>query len=1596
MSEHPPEPVHERPRAPPRELKPGWRKAGRVLWIVFFSIAGFVVLAVVGALVWLHTGKGAEELGRYVTNEARSAIQGELKVKGIHVGGFLHVCVDGVELSDPDGHRVLTAARACVELKPLQLKAHRVVITSAELDKPWIEIAKAPGSDQTTLQRAIAARHPSASTGPFEWTIDVRALSLEQGAVTVRPQVGEPATFAVEQLALGDAHAFYAKDAASAALKLAAELTAPGRAPIGIDLDASVDGALATGKVALRKLRLRLGASGLVANGSWDLARNAGALAVRELAVLPDDLEQVLPKSKELTKSKEPTKEKELTKGKELTKSKLLTSPVRGEADLKSDGKTAQLDLRLDAGGGKLHAVGTATLEKKPVWDLQLTADGVDPGAISPQAPDGKVDARVSLHGKGTPEFDPHGVRGDLGGAVHVGPARLDRVGPLTADLTADIEGRYAIVKAFSATALGLTVKAHGAAAYDEISLDLDVRAPNLAQAGKAVGAMTHKPSLPLAGAMTLTARVTGSPRKPDAQVHLRAPRLRWRTALAAEGLAVDGVLHGPLEEPDGNLEIVARHLAAGNVDLGGPRIAMNLAFPIAHLRIDAGVRGGALQLAGDATINDDRDGLTLSNFAVSWPGNELHLVRPANVHFRDELIVEPVNLVGDHGSIRFQAQVEPPPGRVDAALVVTKFELDRLPHFVLPQGLGLHGVLDANAVVQGPRDAPDVDLRADVQKAGAKPIGDLALDAHTHAHIHSARLKTDGWVESPGVLRFEWTGEVPFEKLKETPASAPISLTAQLAKVDVAKLADAAKLGRLQQQKAHGVIDARLVASGTLGAPHATLAVDLADAGNERVQHVDAKTGVLLEKGKATLDGSIALGGAPAAGFTAQTAFDLLRAVRDPQYVRDAVDRALTAEVAITRLDLSRLAQSGILPQGSAGTVSLSVRLAGTPSKPQLHLSTAGENVIVGRLHGLGFEGQLDIVDKVALALTAQSQGDVVARLDAGASLSGAELLELAQNHDDTAAIAPLLDRAISLTLEVPGLPIARASQLAGRTAVAEGRLTGRVALSGTPARPRLVGQLNLKDLEARQKQLGGADVYLEADSGGALLHLGIDPPGGGNFLAHARLEADLGARALLRRGVESILEGQLSGDVKANHLDLSFLSGLNRRLRRTGGTLDASVAVAGLLGKPTANGDAHLRGGLFDVVGQGVYEDVGLDATFSPKEIVVDRITGSTGPGTFSAILVASRKPTPDDTGSEPIEFTGEVHLGDAESVRDRKTSDGKPLDAGAVPVRQAGEQRADIAGELDIFGDYTDSLLTVNAKIPDASVVIKALPDKKLPKLKPNPDVLLMHPGEKPHPPGMEPEEVEAEQEAIRTATFRMHAHLDLVHLYVKASDFEFPVESSLNFDYDARHPDTPTADGTVHVPNGSFNALGRRFSIEDAKITETGGDIADPDLDIKARFDNPQANVTITVTGTAKEPQLDMSSSPPMDQDAIAFFLATGRIQGRATQTGGGVDLSGAATSVLGSLLFGQVRKELANVLPVDVLTIETGAQGVSEASIGKYIGDRVFIGYRQRLVPAQNENTEEGRIEYEISRAVSAEATVGNLNSDLSVLYTKDF
>jgi len=1585
---HPPEPTpayvrHPGARPPLRPSR--WRRTLRGAGIALGVVIGIAVLAIAAVLVWLHTGGGGRTVAAIVADKARGAISGNLSVRGIEMRGLWGICAEQVDLRDPDGNPALAADRICLHVNPLALRLNRVLLSDVELVRPRLDIAtvEAGGKRATTLSRALEARSQEARTlpgeakprgegGPFKWVIDVSGLQLQEGSVAFRPAPGAKPSFALDGASLDAPHLRYAADGAAARVALRAQLSAAGTEPVAVDVDAQLAGDLASGSAEVRELKVALGGSGFSGRGRYDLGARTGELHLRELRLLPRDLAAFA------RSAPEP-----------------LSGEIRGEADATLQGEAISVAARLDAGGGRIQLEARMALGQTPEWQIALTLQGVDPARVARAAPAGEVSGRLDARGRGLPQVDEHGVRGDVSMRAHIGPARVDRVGDVRLDAQADLQGQRALVRAFTATAFGLRISAQGAASFDALALDVDVRAPDLEVVGRAVGAARKQPSLPLSGSAQLAARLTGSPRSPDAQVHLRAPQARLGQRFSATALAVDGTLHGRLSAPDGNLQLSAELLDAGQIALHSPRIEATLHWPWARLRIDSEVAHGRVLLAGDARIDDDRDGLRLANFTVAWPGNELRLAHDTRIHFREGVtIVEPLDLVSEHGSLRLSAQLTPT--RIDAAAVVKEFDLTRLPRFALPPDLGQYGVIDGNLVVDGPKSRPDLDLEVDLRGAGVRRTADLPVDAHTHAHLHGGRLRAEGFVRAQkGGPELRFDADAPVEGLPQLGPATPLRADVQLRAADLALVADRLHIEPLRRQELKGSLAVRLLASGTLGTPHAALSIEAGDLATSRVREVGVRAGILLENGRASLDGAIAIAGEQTVSLSGQTAFDLARALRDRGYVRGALQRPAQLDLALSQLPLERLARAGALPDNSQGELSLSVRLTGTPLSPQLALAARGEGITSGRMRGLSFQTQLDVDQAVKLAAGAETSGDSIGRIDANVGLSGAEIVQLLRTKAAPEVVDPLLGRSVSVALDVPGLLVGRVANMAGTDrAPAEGYLKGRLTLTGSLASPQLLGQFQIRDVERERRRLGNADLYLEGNRDGALVHLGINPPGGGSFLGHANLVGDLGGRSLLRRGPSAVLEGELSGNLDARHLDLAFLSGLAPGVRGVGGTLDAQVKVSGLLGRPKPEGSAKLRGGQADVVGQGVFQDVSLDATFSPKEAVIDRLSGSVNGGTFSAVLVGSQRPGGDPGAPAVIDFTGELHLGDDDSVKGRLVNGGQVQKA-AVPIRQAGEERASVQGELDVFGDFSDGALTVNSKIPDATVRIVTLRTKKLPDLDPNPEVVLVHAGEKPHPPGKEPGQVEAELEARQRATFRLHAKLDIEHLYVTAEDFEFPVRSNLTFDYDAK-TGKPIAEGAVTVPQGTFSALGRRFIIDYAKITETGGEIDDPELDIRARFENPKATVNIVISGTAKQPQVDLTSNPPMDPDAIAFFLATGRIEGRATQNGGGVDLTGAASSLAGSLLFGELRKSLASVMPVDVLTIETQGTGMAQARVGKYIGDRVFIGYRQRFTPSPNENSVEARLEYEISRTVSLEATVGDITQDLSILFTHDF
>ena len=157
------------------------------------------------------------------------------------------------------------------------------------------------------------------------------------------------------------------------------------------------------------------------------------------------------------------------------------------------------------------------------------------------------------------------------------------------------------------------------------------------------------------------------------------------------------------------------------------------------------------------------------------------------------------------------------------------------------------------------------------------------------------------------------------------------------------------------------------------------------------------------------------------------------------------------------------------------------------------------------------------------------------------------------------------------------------------------------------------------------------------------------------------------------------------------------------------------------------------------------------------------------------------------------------------------------------------------------------------------------------------------------------------------------------------------------------------------------------------------------------------------VFVTIRGQGKEFTIKPTSEPPLPETEIYTLLATGR---RTLRAGSGASMNqGQVASVLGSLLASQARKALAAKLPLDVLSIEAGEEGLTDArlEVGKYLTDNLYLGYRGRLGSPQNqsstrrENNNAVRLEYQFSPRWSLEGEYGDAQQGgADVIWSKDY
>jgi translocation and assembly module TamB len=185
------------------------------------------------------------------------------------------------------------------------------------------------------------------------------------------------------------------------------------------------------------------------------------------------------------------------------------------------------------------------------------------------------------------------------------------------------------------------------------------------------------------------------------------------------------------------------------------------------------------------------------------------------------------------------------------------------------------------------------------------------------------------------------------------------------------------------------------------------------------------------------------------------------------------------------------------------------------------------------------------------------------------------------------------------------------------------------------------------------------------------------------------------------------------------------------------------------------------------------------------------------------------------------------------------------------------------------------------------------------------------------------------------------------------------------------------------GTITTARGSYEYYGRRFEIlRDGRIQFQGGSEIDPALDVTARrvIEPSGVEARIRVQGTARNPTLTFSSTPPLDESDILALIIFNRDLNSL-----GASEKGAVATMAGTAAAGMVVSPLADQLgrklgleEIDVQTTNDAGSPGGVVTVGDRFGENLFVRLRQQFGAQE---VSELLLEYRLSELLRLQGAV---------------
>jgi translocation and assembly module TamB len=162
--------------------------------------------------------------------------------------------------------------------------------------------------------------------------------------------------------------------------------------------------------------------------------------------------------------------------------------------------------------------------------------------------------------------------------------------------------------------------------------------------------------------------------------------------------------------------------------------------------------------------------------------------------------------------------------------------------------------------------------------------------------------------------------------------------------------------------------------------------------------------------------------------------------------------------------------------------------------------------------------------------------------------------------------------------------------------------------------------------------------------------------------------------------------------------------------------------------------------------------------------------------------------------------------------------------------------------------------------------------------------------------------------------------------------------------------------PDLVGTITVVRGFYDFQGRRFEVlRDSQIRFQGVRPVDPALQVDAQRVISGVTAVVHIRGTARQPQVRLSSQPPLDEaDVLSLIVFNQPIN--ALGEGERLNLAERAAGLAVGYLASPLANSIANALDLDIFEIRAigDESGRPSIALGQQIGSRLFVSFRQEF------------------------------------------